>query len=206
MRNILYKIVRTYNLLLAIIPSIAFYRATVQPEYKWGLLAIHGKGMSTEYWYLLLFLLFSWTTFILESWYKRKWYYLMPTLLFAIVASVISYGYLTQTKMVFQGDAWEFKFDIGLILVLISLALLVLCIVWTLKDLKKFEVSDYSLSKREGTKFIIGLSMSFLIFTLFAQGKGGVHTIFDRLAVGLTVFQALFISAIIDKTRKTVQK
>ena len=130
----------------------------------------------------------------------------MPTLLFAIVASVISYGYLTQTKMVFQGDAWEFKFDIGLILVLISLALLVLCIVWTFKDLKKFEVSDYSLSKREGTKFIIGLSMSILIFTLFAQGKGGVHTIFDRLAVGLTVFQALFISAIIDKTRKTVQK
>jgi len=206
MENILYKIVRTYNLLLAIIPSIAFYRATVQPDYKWGLLAIHGKGMSTDYWYLLILLLFSWTTFILESWHKRKWYYFMQTLLFALVSVVLSYGYLTHTEMVFQGDAWEFKFDIGLILVLISLLLLVASIVWTVTDLKKFEPTNYSASKRDRIKLIIGLSMSILIFTLFAQGRGGVHTIFDRIAVGLTVVQALFISAIIDKTRKSVQQ
>lgn len=201
-QRILYTIVRTYNLLLAIIPAIAFYRATVQPDYKWGLLVIHGKGTSTEYWFLLLFLIYSWSTFVLEACYKRKWYYFMPILLFGMVSFTLLYGYLTQTDMVFQGDAWKFKFDMGLAFVLASLFLLIVVIVWTYKDLQYFEESKYSISRPNRLNLFFGLSMSIVIFALFAQGRGGIHTIFDRIAVGLTIFQAMFISNIIDKVQK----
>lgn len=200
MKNLLYKIIRTYNLLLAILPAIAFYRATVQPDYKWGLLAIHGKGMSHEYWYLLLFMIFSWTVFILESWYKRKWYYFLPILLFSLVSIILLYGYMTQNEMVFRGDVWKIQFELGLIIVLLSLFLLLVTIVWAVLDIKKFKASTLSLSKADKQKLFIGLSFSIVIFLLFAQGHGGVHTIFDGIAVGLTVIQALFLSYIVDNT------
>lgn len=41
--KLIYALIRIYNFLLAIIPTIVFYRATVQAEYEWGLLAIAGK-------------------------------------------------------------------------------------------------------------------------------------------------------------------
>lgn len=199
-KSILYKIVRTYNLLLAIIPSIAFYRATVQPEYKWGLLVIHGKGMSSEYWYLLFFMFFAWLIFILEIWYRRRWYYILPLLLFTIVTTVLVFSYLSQNEMVFQGDVWKFKFEIGSLFVALSVFLLVLSIVWALMDLKAFKASNLSLSKNNKVKLLCGLSLSIIIFLLFAQGQGGVHTIIDGIAVALTVIQALFMANVIDKT------
>lgn len=42
--------------------------------------------------------------------------------------------------------------------------------------------------------------MSGIIILLFGQGKGGVYTLLDGIAVGLTVVQALFMADIIDKT------
>lgn len=203
MKNYLYNILRAYNLLLSIIPSIAFYRATVQSDYKWGLLAINGKGTSTEYWYLVLFLVFSWATFILESWYKKRWYYFLPLLLFGTVSYVLTYGYLTEKVMVFQGDAWKFKFDIGIVLVFISVLLFIANIIWTSKDIKRFSESNFSVSKLDKLHFTFVLSLSAIIFILFAQGKGGVHTNFDKIAVGLTVIQALLMANIIDRTSKS---
>lgn len=199
-KNFLYKTIRTYNLLLSIIPSIAFYRATVQPDYTWGLLVFHGKGMSSEYWYLLLFILFSWMTFFLETWYKRKWYYALPILLFSSVTAVLLYGYLSLNEMVFQGDVWKFNFELGFTFVLISAILLFMLIVWTILDLKKFEESTLEFSRLDKIKLLSGLSISIIIFLLFAQGSGGVHTTTDGIAVGLTVIQALFLASIIDKT------
>lgn len=199
-KNILYKIVRTYNLLLAIIPSIAFYRATVQPDYKWGLLAVHGKGMSSDYWYLVTFMLLAWTTFMLEIWYKRRWYYFLPVLISAIVAGVMVYGSLSDNDMVFQGDVWKFKFELGFLFVSISVILFVLTVIWAFKDKEEFKSSTLFLRKGDNIKLLIGLSLSMVIFLLFAQGRGGVHSVIDGIAVGLTVIQALFMASIIDKT------
>lgn len=200
LKSISYKIVRTYNIFLAIIPSIAFYRATVQPEYKWGLLAFQGKGMSSEYWYLLLFMLFAWATFILEVWYKRKWYYVLPILLFTSVTAVLFYGYLGHNAMVFQGDVWKFNFELGLVFVLISAFLLILSIIWMVLDLRNFQSSDVIFLKSDKIKLLSGLSISIIIFLFFAQGKGGIHTTTDGIAVGLTVVQALFLASVIDRT------
>lgn len=199
--SILYKVVRTYNLLLAIIPAIAFYRATVQPEYKWGLLVINGIGRSTDYWFLILFLFFAWTTFALEIVYKRKWYYLFPIVLFAIVFFVLLIGYLSNTNMVFQGDVWKFKFELGLVFVLISLALLLISIFWTIYDSKNFLKSTYIFSKNAFLNLGITAIFSIVILLLFTQGKGGLHTYKDGIAVALVVMQALYLSNIIDKSK-----
>lgn len=199
-KNILYKIVRTYNLLLAIIPSIAFYRATVQPDYKWGMLIVQGKGMSEEYGYLVLFMIISWTAFILEAWFKRRWYYVLPIVLFSMIASVLAYGYFSQHDMVFQGDVWKFRFEMGLLFVIVSLVLLLLSIVWAYLDLMTFRKSGYIMSANSRIKLLTGLSISVPILLLFAQGRGGVHTAVDGFAVALTVIQALFLAGIIDRT------
>lgn len=196
----LYKLVRTYNLLLALLPSIAFYRATVQPDYKWGLLAIHGKGMSSEYWYLVVFMIVAWVTFILEKWHKRKWYYMLPIFLFSLVAVIVVFGYSSQNEMVFQGDVWKFKFEMGLLFVIVTVLLMFAAIVWSVLDLKDFKTSDFALSKSNRLKLIAAMSISIVIFWLFAQGRGGEHSITDGIAVGLVVIQALFLSYIIDST------
>jgi hypothetical protein len=129
--------------LLAIIPSIAFYRATVQPEYKWGMLAIHGKGTSSDYWILLIAMLSAWATFVLGAWYKRKWYYAFPVILFSVIAGVLVYGYFNQQQMLFQGDVWKFKFEIRLLMVVISVVLLIASIVWAIMDVKDFRESNF---------------------------------------------------------------
>lgn len=196
----IYNIFRTYNLLLAILPSIGFYRATVQPEYKWGLLAIHGKGTSGDYWILVFFMLFAWATFILGSWFKRKWYYFFPIFLYSFVAFYLTYGYLTNNEMVFQGDVWKIKIQLGLIVVIISVLLLLMTVIWSIIDFKNFKPLDFKASNPDRKKLLISLSISFIILILFGQGKGGVHTVVDGIAVAITIIQALVLAHFIEKT------
>lgn len=168
MKKVLYSIIRTYNLLLVIIPAIAYYRATIQPEYKWGLLVIHGKGTSDEYWILVVAMFCAWVTFILDSWYKRKWYYVLPITLFSIVAFILVYGYFTQREMNFQGDVWKFKFEIGLLIVVLSILLLIGSIVWAVLDLKDFKSSNLKATliqkKKVGNCFVFEWNYYFAIW------------------------------------------
>lgn len=194
MKNLSYKILRTFNLLMAIIPTIAIYRATVQDSYKWGLLPLEGIGRSGDYWIALAYMIFAWISFLLERWYKRKWYYFFPISLFSLIFFVLLYGYLKEVSMVFQGDVWRFKFNIGLAIVLLSFILFLNVCVWSFFDTKKIVYVNFQYQKKDLKFVVIIFMLAALILTLFSQGTGSKHTVMDGIAVALTVFQSLFIA------------
>jgi len=199
MKNVSYKIVRTFNLLFAILPSLAFYRATVQPDYNWGLLAISGTGRSQEYTILVVFLLWAWASFLLERWYKRKWYYLFPIVLFGVSAAAATYGYLSDQTMTFQGDAWWINWNLGIIYVILTFIPLIFTIIWTVKDTQDFQPATIICNRSLRWQLPLALLLSAIILFLFGQGRGGEHTNLDRLAVGLTVIQGLIIAYLNDR-------
>ncbi len=196
----LYKIIRIYNLFLAIIPSIAFYRATVQPDYNWGFLIIDGRGRSGDYEWLVFFMGMAWLVFALEVWYKKKWYYLLLILLFAYIPFNLVYGYVTGTEITFQGDAWQFKATAGLILLLISLFLLGAGCIWSWKDQKRAIDQSIRPLKNFWVFLSVIIMIGFLILVLFSQGRGGEHTIYDRVAVGITILQGLLLAHLIESS------
>jgi len=200
MKN-LYKFIRTMNLLVAIIPVIALYRATVQPAYNWGLLAIEGTGRSADYQWLLVFSIFAWASFILERWYKRQWYYVLPLLLFCVSFGTALYGLVYEASVRFQGDAWKISFDMGLVVTLLLGICFFAVLCWSVKDYQSFIPNTWSADRSS----LIGLSIIFLlgilILYLFSLGRGGIHTNMDRLAVALTVIQGLSLAFVVDNSK-----
>jgi hypothetical protein len=186
---------------LAILPSIAFYRVTVQPEYKWGMLIIHGMGRGNGYGYLTIILIFTWVTFILEKWYKRKWYYLFPITLYLVVAVSLSWGFFSDTLMLFQGDVWGFQLSMGILVVITSWLLFVASIYWTILNVSHFTVANISkFSKAQQLHLLMVVAVSGISFFLFAQGRGGVHTMMDGIAVFCVVMKSLALGSLIERT------
>lgn len=202
MKTALYNAVRTYNLFLAILPTLAFYRATVQPEYKWGLLALQGQGTSGDYWIMVGAMIIGWLSFSLYRWYKKKWYFALPLALFGTITATLLFGYLNDISMVFQGDVYRFKFDIGMLTVAVTAILFVASIFWTRNELREFTPTTFDSGRSQNLMLLGVMAMSGIILLLFAQGRGGVHTVTDGIAVALTVVQGLFFSYVNEKTYK----
>lgn len=205
MNQALYNAIRTYNLFLAILPTLAFYRATVQPEYKWGLLALQGQGTSGDYWIMVAVLIMGWLSFGLYRWYKQKWYFVLPLALFGTLAATLLFGYLNEISMVFQGDVYRFKFDVGMLTVALATILFVASIFWTRNELRDFTPSVFQSSMSQNLMLLGLIVLSAIVLLLFAQGRGGVHTTLDGIAVALTVAQGLLFSYVNEKTYQTVQ-
>ena len=205
MKDSLSNSVRTYNLLLAILPTLVFYRATVQPEYNWGLLAIHGQGTSGDYWIMVGIMLLSWLSFIMYRWYRKKWYFALPLALFGTVAATLLYGYLNNISMVFQGDVYGFIFDIGFLIVALATIMFIGSIFWARNELRDFQSSVFQSDKSQNWKLLGVAILGGFILLLFSRGRGGVHTTLDGIAVALTVAQALVLSYLTELTFTTTQ-
>ena len=200
LKKLTYSLFRIFNLLFAILPTLGLYRSTVQSDYNWGLLIIQGTGRSEDYKWLALFALLAWCSFLLERWYKRKWYYLFPILLFGTAFLVTLTGILSDGRMTFQGDAWGIFLDVGFIYLLLTLLPLICLFYWMISDLKEFQPRTLRFEPVKMMQLAGCILLGVIALILFSLGEGGVHSHWDRLAVALTILQALALTYVNEST------
>ncbi len=194
------RVVRAFSLLIAILPTLALYRATVDPAYEWGLAVISGSGRGDDYVWLLLFTVLAWISFAGANWYKRAWYYPLPLIVLGIVTAAFTYTYFSQDNLTFQGDAYRIKFELGLVSVLVAWIVFATCVYWVIADWRAPEVVSLRWSKVDALLLSTCAILIPLILYLFSLGPEGVHTDTDRIAVILTVLQGLMFAFVNDRT------
>ena len=200
MKRASFRVVRGFSLLIAILPTIGLYRATVDPAYQWGFLVISGSGTGDDYVWLLLFTVLAWISFAGANWYKRAWYYPFPLILLGIVTTAFTYTYFSQNDLTFRGDAYQINFELGLVSVLVAWIVFATCVYWCISDWRAPEVVSLRWSKVDALLLGTCAILTPLILYLFSLGPEGVHTDIDRIAVILTVLQGLLFAFVNGRT------
>jgi hypothetical protein len=192
--SISYAAMRLLNLIIAIFPTFHFYRATVQPNYEWNLMIMEGKGMSGDYWWLLLFYVLAWSTFCLDILYKRKWYFIFPVTLFSIILFFASHAFFITIPTSFSVCMYSgFSFH-NLYFFLGAVIAFANALIWAVMDLSQYtDEFTQQVNLKNGWLWGTIIVLGILIILLFSFQNGSTNALTDRIAVGLTVIQILLI-------------
>lgn len=175
-------------LFTAILPTIAVYRAAVQPDYTWGLFLFSGTGIVDAYWGVVAVALFCWILLFLGLSRPRFPFHLLLVLWAVLLFGTLLYG-MVYRNAVLRGDAWGIEVGVGWVVLLVAAVVLVATVLWALSDLRSSTAQ--ATTRIAVTRAALALALSPVIVLLFFLGDGKIHTIFDRTAIALVVVQGI---------------
>jgi hypothetical protein len=177
-----------FNWMMAALPTLIAWRATIQPHYQWGWFGVMGEGTSAGYFLLILPLVaLGWANFLVGT--RRPETPIFPLLLLTwngIWFGASLYGAITLgDTMTMRGDALGVSVPVNVIAPVASGTLLALSIYWIAARRGRLRTVEGN-ARVSRMLMIAGLAVVPLIAALFAVGAhqgGGRQTNWDRAAV-----------------------
>lgn len=175
-------------LFTAMLPTIVVYRAAIQPDYTWGLFSFSGTGVVEAYWGVVAVAVFCWIVLFLGLARPRFPFHLSLLLWAILLFGTLLYG-MVRRDAELRGDAWGIELGVGWGVLLVAAAVLIATIFWAIADMRSSRIHPATLISRE--RVTIALALAPFIGLLFFLGDGEIHTVFDRIAIGLVVVQGI---------------
>jgi hypothetical protein len=202
-RDVVLEQVLGFGWLMAAPPTLIAWRATIQPQYQWGLFGVTGEGTSAGYFWLILPLVaLGWANFIVGT--RRPESRMFPLCLLAwngIWFGASLYGAITLgDRMTMRGDALGVSVPVNVIAPVASGTLLGLSIYWIAARRGRQRTVEGN-ARLTRVLMIAGLAAAPLIAALFAAGAhqgGGQQTNWDRAAVLVFIVHMILVGLAIN--------
>jgi len=192
MTKVAYHVLKVFIMTMTILTSLAFYRASMQQDYHWGLLIIDGTGKSGDYLNIMLLFLLSWLCYGFLNFYRKPWYPILPIVLTSLsLYATCSEYFSDKSRLVFNGDALNIHLNMGVLMVVITILAFLSAIYFTYTTINKPVVIPH-IEKKAKVMFGLVIILSIVILIEFSFGDGQNHISSDRIAVILTILQAFF--------------
>lgn len=185
-----------FTLLTVALPTVLTYRGLLQPNYQWGLFGLHGMGTSGPWWQIFLIAALGWITLALNHRNPGRG----STTLLAfwhggLFLNVLFYALKHGEKMSLRGDAIGVSIHLGWIGPLFTGACLALSLILSWRSWVTPPDPAGPLTRSAKNSLILGMILIVAIAIFFRFGDGVRHTVYDRIAIGLVVFQCLVIAS-----------
>lgn len=188
----LLELLYAWTVFTALWPTLIVYRATLQPDYQWGLFGITGTGRSLTYWPVVATSIWAWWIVWLGSRPPRR-----PFAALLIAWNALLFGSLilalarSANGLQLRGDAWGLRIELSLLGPLISGAFLGLSLTWVWRNRGARRQRFKGRTRSARIALTIALLLVPIIAALFLSGGGLLHTVWDRLAVAAVVVQTI---------------
>jgi hypothetical protein len=198
----LLRVLLTWTLFTATLPTIVAYRAGVQPLYEWGLYGITGRGRGLPYAVVVATGVLAWTVVVLGYRGARRPFAALLITWHALLLASLLYGVARfGSGMTLQGDAMRLRINLALIGPLVGLTALAASLVWVRKRREREAHDAVPWRSSARTLTAIAVTIGLAIVVLFLQHSGHPHYDADRVAIGLIVAQVLVVARLLDPPR-----